>query len=174
MSQLFNTNNPGIGDTGGVTLEEGVLLSQLASLTLSEGDILYVNSSGDIVNLGAGIDGYVLTLASGIPTWAAGGGGGGYTNLTEFVDQTAWRLFYSNTDGDVVELALGADGTYLKSNGATSAPSFATPTGTGVVETIVAGTGISVDSTDPANPIVTATGSGGVSEELVIAYAVSL
>ncbi len=34
-------------------------------------------------------------------------------------------------------------------------------TGTGVVETIVEGTGISVDDTDPANPIVAATGGGG-------------
>jgi hypothetical protein len=33
--------------------------------------------------------------------------------------------------------------------------------GSGVVKTIVAGTGISVDSTDPANPIVSATGGGG-------------
>jgi hypothetical protein len=33
--------------------------------------------------------------------------------------------------------------------------------GTGVVETIVAGTGISVDSTDPANPIVSASGGAG-------------
>jgi hypothetical protein len=32
--------------------------------------------------------------------------------------------------------------------------------GSGVVQTIVAGTGISVDSTDPANPIVSATGGG--------------
>lgn len=55
--------------------------------------------------------------------------GGGYTNLTSFVDQTAWRVFYSNTSGDVTELALGADGTYLKSNGATSAPTWATPSG---------------------------------------------
>jgi hypothetical protein len=31
----------------------------------------------------------------------------------------------------------------------------------GVVETIVAGTGITVDDTDPANPVVTATGGGG-------------
>jgi len=56
---------------------------------------------------------------------------GGYTNLTSFVDQTAWRVFYSNTDGDVVELALGTDGQYLKSTGATSAPEFDTPTGAG-------------------------------------------
>ena len=57
----------------------------------------------------------------------------GYTNLTSFVDQTAWRVFYSNTDGDVVELALGTDGTYLKSNGAAAAPTFATPSGSGDV-----------------------------------------
>lgn len=34
------------------------------------------------------------------------------------------------------------------------------PIGTGVVETIVAGDGITVDNTDPANPIVTAEASG--------------
>jgi len=56
-------------------------------------------------------------------------GGGGYTNLTQFVDQTAWRLFYSNADGDVIEFALGADGTYLMSNGAEVAPTFETPAG---------------------------------------------
>jgi len=56
---------------------------------------------------------------------------GGYTNLTSFVDQTAWRVFYSNNLGDVIELALGTDGQYLKSTGATSAPIFDTPTGAG-------------------------------------------
>jgi len=55
----------------------------------------------------------------------------GYTNLTSFVDQTAWRLFYSDSLGDVTELALGADGTYLKSNGAAAAPTFDTPGGSG-------------------------------------------
>lgn len=55
--------------------------------------------------------------------------GGGYTNLTSFVAQTPWKLFYSNTDGDVVELGFGNDGEYLKSNGAALAPSWATPSG---------------------------------------------
>lgn len=58
---------------------------------------------------------------------------GGYTNLTSFVDQNAWRIFYSNSLGDVIELALGADGTYLKSTGAASAPIFSTPSGAGDV-----------------------------------------
>jgi len=65
-------------------------------------------------------------------------GAGGYTDLVEFVDQTAFRVFYSDTAGDVTELALGADGTYLMSNGADQVPSFETPAGGGDV--IVSGT----------------------------------
>jgi len=53
----------------------------------------------------------------------------GYTNLAEFVAQTAWRIFYSDGSGDVKELALGADGEYLKSNGASAIPSWAAPSG---------------------------------------------
>ena len=40
---------------------------------------------------------------------------------------TNWRVFYTNDTGDVTELALGADGTYLKSNGTAVAPTFNTP-----------------------------------------------
>ena len=60
-------------------------------------------------------------------------GAAGYTNLTSFVDQTAWRIFYSNADGEITELALGANGTYLKSNGVAVAPTFAVPAGAGNV-----------------------------------------
>ena len=42
---------------------------------------------------------------------------------------TNWRIFYSADGAVPVELALGASGTYLKSNGASSAPSFDTPSG---------------------------------------------
>jgi hypothetical protein len=41
------------------------------------GDIIYGGSSGTPTRLGAGTNGHVLTLASGVPTWAASGGGGG-------------------------------------------------------------------------------------------------
>ena len=46
---------------------------------------------------------------------------------------TADRVFYANNAGVITELALGADGTFLKSNGATAAPTFATPAGSGDV-----------------------------------------
>ncbi|GAI98008.1 unnamed protein product, partial [marine sediment metagenome] len=58
-------------------------------------------------------------------------GNGGYTNLTQFVNQTAWRVFYSDNLGYVIELPLGTDGQYLKSTGVTSAPIFDTPSGAG-------------------------------------------
>jgi hypothetical protein len=57
----------------------------------------------------------------------------GYTNLTQFVSQTNWRMFYSDGSGDVQELALGTSGQYLKSNGASSVPSWDTPAGSGTV-----------------------------------------
>jgi hypothetical protein len=59
--------------------------------------------------------------------------GAGYTNLTQFVDQAAWRLFHSNGAGDVVELALGTSGQYLKANGVAAVPTWAVPSGAGDV-----------------------------------------
>jgi hypothetical protein len=53
--------------------------------------------------------------------------GGGYTNLTSFVAQTAWRIFYSDGSGDVQELALGDAGKVLTAAGATSVPTWETP-----------------------------------------------
>lgn len=40
---------------------------------------------------------------------------------------TAWRLFYSDSAGDVTELGLGSDGSYLRSNGAAAIPTFDVP-----------------------------------------------
>lgn len=44
--------------------------------------------------------------------------------LMSNMNATAHRLFYSNGSGDITELAFGASGTVLQSNGASSAPSF--------------------------------------------------
>jgi hypothetical protein len=48
---------------------------------------------------------------------------------------TADRVIYVDHAGAITELALGASGTYLKSNGATSAPTFDTPAGGGAMAT---------------------------------------
>ena len=54
-------------------------------------------------------------------------------DLTTLATPTNWRVFYSNGSNTITELALGADGTYLRSNGASAAPTFSTPAGAGDV-----------------------------------------
>jgi hypothetical protein len=80
-----------------------------------------------------------------IPKWNAAtgwtcqadnsGAGGGYTNLTQFVDQGNWKVFYSDGSGDVKELTTGAAGTVLTGNGVTSAPSFTAPSAVSISTT---------------------------------------
>lgn len=50
----------------------------------------------------------------------------GLLQLDRITDLLAgsYKVFYSDADGNVTELALGASGTLLASNGASSAPSF--------------------------------------------------
>jgi hypothetical protein len=50
-------------------------------------------------------------------------------SMTSTSDHSAgtWKIFYSNGSGYVQELSLGSSGTYLQSNGTTSAPSWASP-----------------------------------------------
>ena len=127
MSFPWNITNPGILLTGLLTSEEKQFVVDLFELSYADGDILYYNSG--LQRLPKGTDGQFLKLVSGLPAWAAGGGGGGgYTTLAEFIDETPWRIFYSNGSGDVTALSFGTSGQYLKSNGASSAPSWDTIT----------------------------------------------
>lgn len=84
--------------------------------------------------------------------------------ITSTSDHTAgnWKVFHSNGSGQLVELALGADGTYLKSNGASLAPSFATPagggssiTGTGFAYVRTGGNNATAVIGDPSKPYST-------------------
>tara|TARA_R110000751_G_scaffold20837_2_gene60613 strand:+ start:13486 stop:14364 length:879 start_codon:yes stop_codon:yes gene_type:complete len=49
--------------------------------------------------------------------------GGGASEITE-LGANNWKTFYSNGSGTITELALGADGTALVGNGASSAPTY--------------------------------------------------
>jgi len=101
-------------DLNGDTIDDNkVDVAIIPTAPPSDGDTTHLSTADQIRD-------YVVGLAFA----------GVFTNLTDFDTQTAWRVFYSNGDGDTTELALGADGTYLKSNGASAAPTFATPTDT--------------------------------------------
>ena len=45
------------------------------------GDVLYENNTPELARLPKGTDGDVLTLASGLPSWAAGSSGGKWEKL---------------------------------------------------------------------------------------------
>lgn len=64
-----------------------------------------------------------------------GGGSGGYTNMTQFLTQTPYRLFISDLNGDVQELPYGTNGQLLTSNGTSANPSWTTPSTLGEANT---------------------------------------
>ena len=66
--------NPGIGGINELTDAEELFVQNIAGLSYSSGDILYHDGS-NLQRLAKGSDGEVLKLASGIPSWAAGGTG---------------------------------------------------------------------------------------------------
>jgi hypothetical protein len=77
--------------------------------------------------------------------------------ITSTDDHTAGnhKVFYSNGSGQLVELDLGADGTVLQSNGATSAPTFETPAGGGGSGTKTYAVFVATDNQPPATAFAT-------------------
>lgn len=75
--------------------------------TLTTGDVLYYDSSSpsgfSILSLGGAPNGYVLTLAAGVPSWAAGGGGGSSAQLvgtpSDLLAQTTTQTVATYTVG---------------------------------------------------------------------------
>lgn len=66
------------------------------------GDILMRNGAGGItvLSVGASPDGYVLTLAGGSPSWAAGGGGGG--GSASVIPYTVLQMHMEGVNGGTV------------------------------------------------------------------------
>lgn len=71
MADIWSPNNPGISGLKELTTAELAIIQRLGGLTLSQGDVFYVNGSGQITNLGAGTSGQFLkTLGAGAnPVW---------------------------------------------------------------------------------------------------------
>jgi len=112
-----------VGVTNVFTDNDTIDISDYTNLVGGTGITLTDDSLS--ADLGTSID------ASEIETGAVGDDEIDYSAVTlaDFDYQTAWRVLYTNADGDVTELALGTDGQYLKSAGASSAPIWDTPAG---------------------------------------------
>lgn len=66
--------------TGTVALLSQVINNTLTSTT---GDIIYASGTNTPARLGIGTEGFVLTVTSGVPAWAASSGGGGSASLPD-------------------------------------------------------------------------------------------
>lgn len=126
--------------------------------TYATGDLLYASATNTLSKLTAGTDGYVLTLASGVPTWAASTGGvtsfsAGTTGLTPSTATTG-----AITLGGALSVSNGGLG------GTTTPNAGQIPIGNGTtytIATITAGTGISVTNGSGSITIATSGGGGG-------------
>jgi hypothetical protein len=161
---------PSTATTGAVTLA-GTLASTnggTGQATYSTGDILYASATNTLSKLAAGSNGNVLTLASGIPSWAASTGG-----VTSFSAGTTGFTPSTGTTG-----AVTLAGTLGVANGGTGL--ITTPTngqidignGTGFTRaTLTAGTGITITN---GSGTITVASSGGGSTSIGLVRAIAI
>jgi len=87
-----------------------------------------------------------------------------YANVTfaDFDYETNWKMWHSDGAGDVTEITLGANGTFLESNGAAAAPAFRALADGDVPDTITidlaaTATALAADPSDCASFLFAAT-----------------
>ncbi len=108
------------------------LLSKLTLASQATGDIMYASAADTWTRLAAGTNGHVLTLAGGVPTWAAAGGGGGGLSSpvgaadggTGITSYAVGDIIYASGATTLSKLADVATGNALISGGVTTAPAW--------------------------------------------------
>ena len=132
----------GVATNGQIPIGDGTTDPVLATITGTANEVTVVNGAGTITL--SIPDSPILvtpalgTIASGVGTALTALNGENiqddtidddsidFSDITfaDFDYETAWKMWYSNADGDVTEITLGDDGTFLESNGASVAPVF--------------------------------------------------
>ena len=158
---------PSTSTTGAITLAGtlGATSGGTGQSAYATGDILYASAVNTLSKLTAGTNGYVLTLAAGVPTWAASTGGvtsfsAGSTGLTPSTATTgaitlAGTLAVAN-GGTGVTTSSGANSVVLRDANANVTANYHFA---GYSNTAAAGTTTTLTAASAFNYVVT--GSGG-------------
>jgi hypothetical protein len=123
----------------------------------AEGDIIYASSATVLSRLGKGSDGQVLTLASGVPSWAAEGSAGDAlvaNPLSQFAATTSAQL------AGVISNETGSGSLVFATSPTLVTPALGTPTA--LVGTSISGTGASFTA---GNVTTNANLTGGVTSD---------
>jgi hypothetical protein len=132
LIELTTTGTGLVKTLGDLTIDDSLSVDK----TMWLGEAL--SSTGTVYFVTRDAKGKLGQSALQYPTTDGVGSGTGYTSFSQFDGESNWKVWYSDGSGDVTELALGADGTYLRSNGTANAPSFTTPSGSGDIEGVTA------------------------------------
>jgi hypothetical protein len=168
----LNGLTPNTSTTGAITLAGtlGATSGGTGFTTYAAGDLIYASATNTLSKLTAGTNGYVLTLASGVPTWAASTGG-----VTSFSAGSTGLTPSSATTGAITlagTLAVANGGTGVTvSTGASSVAlrdANANLTVNSIFEgfTSVAAAGTTTNLTAASAPTYLVTGSGGQTFQL--------
>lgn len=177
---------PSTATSGAVTVA-GTLGSDYGGTgfsTYATGDLIYASAANTLSKLTAGTNGYVLTLAAGVPTWAASTGGvtsfsAGATGLTPNVATTgaitlagtlelasggtglssftAGDLVYFASGTSFTKLPIGTAGQILTVNGGGTAPQWSTGAATGVTSISFGTTGLTPNTATTGAVVVAGT-----------------
>jgi len=133
---------PSTATSGAITLAGtlGATSGGTGQSTYTTGDILYASATNTLSKLTAGTNGYVLTLAGGVPSWAASTSSGVSFTVTDFTATASQTTFTVTYTVGLVEVYRNgvklAQADYTASNGTTIV--LATPANSGDIIEVVA------------------------------------
>jgi uncharacterized membrane protein len=133
---------PSTATSGAVTLAGtlGATSGGTGQSTYATGDILYASATNTLSKLTAGTNGYVLTLAGGVPSWAASTSSGVSFTVTDFTATASQTTFTVTYVVGLVEVYRNgvklAQADYTASTGTTIV--LATPANSGDIIEVVA------------------------------------